>query len=185
MNPCHFRTNLHFCVTFFQTSQRNENNWAPELSALGYDDTLPAPSPAVQATMVGLNAPEIHEYIQTQDRQALLDLDEDGMHAPLFLLTLDLSQWTLVLAAKFSKAVAGLEQLKVAHAQLADILDFEAEEIEIATHNIALVDVALKKANPHEIPKQQTISLATGEIYRLTHIHCLANSWLHKPTRLP
>lgn len=99
--------------------------------ALGYDNTLPAPSPAVQATLVGLDVREIHDYIQSQDRAALTDLDEDGMHAPLFLTTLDLSQWTLILATEFSRPGSGLEQLQKAHEQLAEILDLESEEIDV------------------------------------------------------
>lgn len=142
---------------------RTDNTWGPDLLALGYDETLPAPSPAVQATLAGLDVREIHEFIQTQDRAALLDRDEEGMHAPLFLTTLDLSQWTLILATEYSKAGTGLEQLKKAHEQLADILDVEAEELEVAVHNTTLVDVALKKANPHEMPKQQLTSLASSE----------------------
>lgn len=113
-------------------------------------------------TMVGIDVREIHEYIQTQDRAALLDRDEDGMHAPLFLTTLDLSQWTLILATEFSKAGSGLEQLRTAHEQLAKILDFEAEEIEVALHNTTVVEAALKQANPHEVPKNPTTSLGTS-----------------------
>lgn len=106
---------------------------------------------------------EIHEFIQTQDRAALNDRDEDGMHAPLFLTTLDLSQWTLVLATELSKPGSGLEQLRRAHEQLADMLDYEVEEIEIANHNTSLVDIALKRANPHEMPKAHVTSLSAGE----------------------
>lgn len=146
MNPCSFGTNLCNCVTLIQNNQQSENTWALELLASNNDKSLWATSSVVQATIVRLNAPDIHEYVQTQDCHAQLDVDEDDMHAPLFMLTLDLSQWTLVLASELSTTGSGLEQLRVAHAQLADIL-------EIATHNTTLLDVALKNMNPHEIPK--------------------------------
>lgn len=106
---------------------------------------------------------EIHDFIQTQDRVALLDRDEDDMHAPLFLTTLDLSQWTLLLATELHKPGTSLEQLGKAHEQLADMLDVEVEEIEVAQYNTTLVDTALKRANPHEMPKSHVSSLSAGE----------------------
>lgn len=152
-----------FACLCSQNAPRNDNTWSPELLAFGYDDALPAPSPAVQATLAGLDVREIHDYIQTQDRAALLDRDEDGMNAPLFLTTLDLSQWTLVLATELNKPGTGLDQLRKAHEQLAEMLDFEVEEIDIALHNSTVVDAALKRANPHEMPKAQVTSLSAGE----------------------
>lgn len=63
---------------------------ATDLAELGYKNPLPAPSPAVQGTLASLNSAAIHSFIQEQETAALLDLDEDGEHAPLLLATLDL-----------------------------------------------------------------------------------------------
>lgn len=131
--------------------------WAPDLVALGYADPLPAPSLAVQATLASLKAPEIHSFVQEQDQAAILDCDEEGDHAPLLLSTLDLSQWTLILNLTIREsAEKALAQLRIAHSQLADILDWETEELMQAEKDAVLVDTAIKNANPHEISKRTT-----------------------------
>lgn len=80
-----------------------------------------------------------------------MDVDDEGEHAPLLVATLDLSQWTLILNLTMSDSdEKALAQLRVAHTQLADILDWEAEELAQAEKDIILVDAALKEANPHE-----------------------------------
>jgi hypothetical protein len=56
-----------------------------------YVDPLPAPSPTMQATIALIVGTKIHEMIQTTDKAALLDKDDDGDHTPLLLTTLDLS----------------------------------------------------------------------------------------------
>lgn len=121
------------------------------MTALGYDDPLPAPAPAVQATLASLRSPDVHSFIQEKDKAALLDLDEDGEHAPLLLATLDLSQWTLILNITIQDSPEkALAQLRVAHAQLADILDWENDALLQAEKDSIAVDAALKAANPHE-----------------------------------
>jgi hypothetical protein len=55
-----------------------------------------------------------------------------------------------------------LEQLKLAETQLADILDWEAKELEVATQNAKLIDAALKKANPHESTKSSSTTAGTS-----------------------
>jgi hypothetical protein len=69
----------------------------PDLLAVNYGDPLPAPSSAVQTTMVSIVGSEIHEFIQSTDGAAMLDKDEDGEHAPLLLATLDLSHWMSIM----------------------------------------------------------------------------------------
>ena len=110
----------------------------------------------MQATLAALQAPNIHDFILNEDRAALNDCDEDGEHAPLLLTTLDLLQWTLILTIAIKDKAKGLEQLKIAHTQLADILDYELEAKELAEQNARLVDAALKRANPHEGNKVST-----------------------------
>jgi hypothetical protein len=65
--------------------------WLHDLTAMHYVDPLHAPSPAVQATISSIVGTKIHEMIQTTNRVALLDKDDDGDHSLLLLTTLDLS----------------------------------------------------------------------------------------------
>jgi hypothetical protein len=65
------------------------NTWLPDLTAMGYNDPLPAPSPTVQATLSSIVGLEILSYIQDTDNASLQDKDDNGEHAPLLLSTLD------------------------------------------------------------------------------------------------
>ena len=64
---------------------------------MGYGKLLPTLSLAVQATFISIVGIEIHEFIQTTDNATIINKDEDGDHAPMFLSTLDLSHWTSIL----------------------------------------------------------------------------------------
>ena len=55
---------------------------------MGYNEPLPAPSPTIQATIASIVGTDIHEYVQVSDKEALLDKDEDGKHAPPTALNL-------------------------------------------------------------------------------------------------
>jgi hypothetical protein len=63
--------------------------------------------------------------VQTNDRAALLDTDDEGEHAPLLLSTLDLSHWTSIMYV--STLEGGVEKaltrLREAHAVLAHLLE--------------------------------------------------------------
>jgi hypothetical protein len=64
---------------------------------MGYQEPLPVPSLAVQATVASIIGDEIHEFVQTSDQTALQDKGEDGEHAPLLISALDLSNWKSLL----------------------------------------------------------------------------------------
>jgi hypothetical protein len=119
---------------------------------MSYNDLLPAPSPAVQATLSSMVGPEIHSYIQDTDNASLLDKDDDGEHAPLLLSTLDLSHWTSIMHV--STLEGGMEKaltrLKEAHSVLAALLEKDEMELEEATNNTRVVETALRAANAHE-----------------------------------
>lgn len=78
---------------------------------MGYGGQLPPPSPAVQATLAALNAPDLHKFIIQQDTEALADTDDEGQSTPLFLTTLDLCQWTWILSLEIEELGKGLKQL--------------------------------------------------------------------------
>jgi hypothetical protein len=100
--------------------------------------------------LAALDAPELHRYIIEQDIAALVDIDEEGRPAPLFLLTLDLCQWMLILSLEIEESGKGLKQLHKVHDQLADILDNEAGDLEMVLKNTKLIDVAICRVNPQE-----------------------------------
>lgn len=77
------------------------------------------------------------------------------MHAPLFLSTLDLSQWTLILSLVVTRnSEAALEKLREAHKELASLLDIEEAENEKSSQQVMEIELALKKANPQETTLQ-------------------------------
>lgn len=107
--------------------------------------------------MASLGATEIHTFIEEHDRAALLDVDDEGEHAPLLVAMLDLSQWTLILNLTICEsAQKALDQLQVAHTQLAEMLDWEHEELQQAEKDSVLVDAALKAANSHDVSSKPT-----------------------------
>jgi hypothetical protein len=118
---------------------------------MGYSDPLPVPDPGVVATLVALDALQVHGFVQTQDRVAMLDVDDEGRSAPLFLTMFDLSQWSMILSLSLSKdPLYALEKMRVAHSQLAAILDEEAKDLNAAMTFTKTVETALIKANPME-----------------------------------
>ena len=126
--------------------------WKPNLMTLGYCDPLPAPSPAVQATLASIVGREIHELIQTTDNASIIDKDEDCDLAPLLLSTLDLSHWTTILYVStldngVERAVA---QLHEAHGVLVNLLEKYELDLAETSCNTHMVEAALRAANPHE-----------------------------------
>ena len=126
--------------------------WLADLKTMGYDDPLPAPSAGVQATLAAIHGLEIHQFIQTTDKEALLDKDEDGEHAPLLLSTLDLSHWTIIMytSTQDDGVEKALSRLREAHEVLANLLEKDELDLQEALTNTQLVEVALRSANPHE-----------------------------------
>ena len=90
--------------------------------------------------------------MQNTDNVAMLDKDDDGEHAPLLLSTLDLSHWTSIMY--MSTLDNGLEKaltrLQEAYGVLANLLEKDEIELEEATNNTKVVEVALRVVNPHE-----------------------------------
>lgn len=126
--------------------------WKPDLTAMGYHDPLPAPSPAVQATLASIVGPQIHDLIQTTDNASIIDKDEDGDPAPLLLTTLDLSHWTAILYVStldngVERAIARVHE---AHRVLANLLEKDELDLAEMTRNTHVVEAALRAANPHE-----------------------------------
>ena len=60
-----------------------------------------------------------------------------------------------------------MEQLKMAHDQLVEILDFEAEELPLALQHTRQVETAFKRANPHEFAK--TAASSSSPLSQASH----------------
>ena len=138
---------------------------------MNYVEPLPPPSPAVQATVASIVGPEIHEFVQTTDRAALLDLDDEGEHAPLLISTLDLSHWTSIMYV--STLEGGVEKamarLREAHAVLAHLLERDELDLEEANANTQRVERALREANPHEDWTNRPTTTPAGEAASSMH----------------
>ena len=72
---------MHVCQDHADALEPNltpAGAWHPDLRVLNYGDPLPAPCPAVQATLTGFSDPAIHEYSISTDKQAVLEVDDEG-----------------------------------------------------------------------------------------------------------
>lgn len=58
---------------------------------IGYDNLLPPPIPAVQATLSAIQLPEIHKYIHDHDR--LICEQSVDRELPMLLTVVDLALW--------------------------------------------------------------------------------------------
>ena len=117
---------------------------------MGYADPLYVPSLAVQAILACVDDAEIHSFIQKTHLDAFANKDDEGVHAPMLLATLDLSHWTAIMQATIVDKVAGLTRLCQVHDVFSSILDRDELELEEATCNAKKVEAYLRLANPHE-----------------------------------
>ena len=121
--------------------------WCEELVTLGYGPPLPAPIPAVQATLSAIDLPSLHKFIQETDTAALSECDEEGVHSPLLLDSLDLALWTSIFVTATSDSEKPLANLRCAHVKLTDLL-LEDEREAARMEGLALkLEAALKAAN--------------------------------------
>ena len=142
-------------------SQSQPTGWHPDLVALGYRDLLYVPAPAVQATIGCIADPEFHDFIQTSDKNAMANQDEEGVHAPLILSTLDLSHWTALMNAATTDPKLGITRLRQAHEVLHVLLDRDEQELAEAERNCRAVESYLRVANLHESWTKDEIPLPT------------------------
>ena len=87
--------------------------WGDELVTLGYGPPLPTPIPAVQPALSAIDLPNLHKFIQETDNATLSECNEEGVHTPLLLDSLDLALWTSIFVTATSdpeKSVANLQK---------------------------------------------------------------------------
>lgn len=114
---------------------------------MGYGTPLPAPIPAVQATLSAVDLPNLHKFVQETDTAALSECEEEGGHTPLLLDSLDLALWTSIFVTATTDPDKSVANLHRAHARLADLL-LEDEREAIRMEGLAIkLENALKAAN--------------------------------------
>ena len=134
-------------LEYVPQSEQKTQEWNGNLVEMGYGPPLPAPIPAVQATLAAIDIPEFHTFIQEIDAVAVSEADEEGLHAPLLLDTLDLAAWTSLFVLATSDKQKTLDRLRSAHSRLPELLA-EDEIDAVRSDGLAQkVDAVLKLAN--------------------------------------
>ena len=140
---------------------------------MGYGPPLPAPIPAVQATLCAIDMPNLHKFIQETYTTALSECEEEGWHTPLLLDSLDLALWTSIFVTATADPKKSIANLRNAHARLADLLlEDECEAIRMeglamkldaalkTTYDDALEAVSVRGVNPGSASDTGTQSAA-------------------------
>lgn len=100
--------------TYVTQSEQKTQAWCEDLVKLGYAAPLPAPIPAVQSTIAAISIPEFHISIQEADLAALNDTDDEGLHTPLLLDSLDSAAWTFLFVLATTDAEKTVARLRAA-----------------------------------------------------------------------
>jgi hypothetical protein len=132
--------------------------WSEELTKLGYGLPLPAPIPVVQTTLVAIDMPKSHSCVQELDTAAINDLDEEGVHAPLLLDTLDLAAWTSLFVLATADIPKTIERVRCAQSKLPDLLIEEMEAVR-AAQLAPKIESILKLANEDALTVDATKSV--------------------------
>ena len=114
---------------------------------LEYGPPLPTPIFAVQATLSAIDLPNLHKFIQETYTAALSECEEEGVHTPLLLDSLDLVLWTSIFVTTTTDLNKYVANLRKAHAKLADLL-IEDERKALHTEGLTFkLETALKATN--------------------------------------
>ena len=132
-------------------SKQKAQAWCEDLVKLGYAHPLPAPIPAVQSTIAAINIPEFHTNLQEADLAVLSDTDEEGLHSPLLLDSLDLAAWTSLFVLATADPPKAIARLKSAQDKLPELLAEDEVDAEKADQLAQKVEAILKLANADEL----------------------------------
>ena len=127
---------------------------------MGYGPPLPAPIPAVQTTLSAIDLPELHKYVQDNDTAALADCDEEGVHQPLLIDSLDLSLWTSLFVTATTDPNRTMHSIKSAHTKLGDLLIQDEHETTKSIGVCSMIEEALKLANTDMLESSSARSIA-------------------------
>ena len=141
-------------------SDPKTQTWCNDMVSLGYGPPLPAPIPAVQTTMAAIDVPEFHSFIQESDIAVINEADDEGVHGPMLLDSLDLAAWTSLFVTATSDKPKTVNRLRVAQSRLSElIIDDERDAIRSA-QLAQRVEEALKLANDDELSSESALTLS-------------------------
>ena len=107
-----------------------------------------------------IDMPELHQYIQENDAAALADCDEEGVHQPLLIDSLDLSLWTSLFVSTTNDPTKTMAKIKSAQAKLGDLLQQDEQETTRSIGVCSMIEEALRLANNDALESTSTRSLA-------------------------
>ena len=128
--------------------------------AMGYGPPLPAPIPAVQTTLSAIDLPELHKFVQESDTTTLADCDEEDVHQPLLIDSLDLSLWTSLFVTTTTDPNRTMHNIKSAHTKLGNLLMQDEHEITKSIGVSSIIEEALKLANTEMLESSSARSIA-------------------------
>ena len=143
-----------------QQSEHKTQEWQEGLVALGYGPPLPAPIPAVQVTMAEIDILEFHTFIQETDTVTANEADEEGLHAPLILDTLDLAAWTSLFVLATSDKQKTDDRLRTVHSRLLDLLLEDEKDAVQSAVMAQKVEAVLKLANEDALTSETARSVS-------------------------
>ena len=144
-----------------QQSEQKTQVWSEEMVAMGYGPPLPAPIPAVQTTLAAIDIPEFHNFIQESDTAAANKMDDEGLHNPLLLDSLDLAAWTSLFVLATTDKQRTVERLKTAHGRLPQLLLDDEQDAVRSALLAQKVEAVLKLANDDAL-SAETARAITG-----------------------
>ena len=132
-------------------SEQKTQEWHGNMVEMGYGPPLPAPIHVVQVTVAAINFPEFHAFIQEIDTVTVNETDEEGLHAPLWLDTLDLATWTSLFVPETLDKQQTVDRLRSTHNILPELL-VEDNLGAVRSSGLAQkVEAILKLANQDEL----------------------------------
>ena len=147
--------------------------WNEDLVVLGYGPPLPAPIPAVQATLTAIDIPEFHTFIQETDTVTINEADDEGLHTPLLIDSLDLAAWTSLFVLATTDKTKTVDRLRKAHGKLPELLVEDEQEADRAELLAQKVEAVLKLANEDALGSDAARTLTGPEATPGTDTHPL------------
>ena len=147
--------------------------WCEELTTLGYGSPLPAPIPAVQTTMAAIDVPEFHTFIQEADIAVINEADDEGLHGPLLLDTLDLASWTSLFVTATNDKTKTVSRLRMAQSRLHELLADDEQDAVRSALVAQKVEAVLKLANDDELSSESARTITGPDESKNSSTHPL------------
>lgn len=134
--------------------------WNGELLAMGYNPPLPAPIPTIQTTLSAIDLSELHQYIQKCSTASLTYCNEEGVHLPLMIDSLDLFLWTSLFVTTTTESNKTLANIKSVHAKLSDLLIQNEQDTTKSVGFYSMIKEAITLVNNNVLESASSRSLA-------------------------